>query len=77
MVKTREVRGLSQRDLCRMSGLSQSFISGIETGRRNPSYQTVAHIARLLQVPMSELVDERVHPMPQVTPTKTPPETAP
>lgn len=38
IAKRRRSLGLNQRELARLSGVSQSFIAKIETGRINPSY---------------------------------------
>lgn len=49
MRELRKRRGLSQRDLSRESGVSFSFIGAIETGRYNPSRETVRMLARGLK----------------------------
>ncbi len=41
--------GLSQRELAKMAGVSQSLIARIETGSINPRFETVAKILRALE----------------------------
>jgi len=41
LVRLRKRLGLSQRELARISGVSQSLISKIERGKINPSYEAV------------------------------------
>ena len=41
--------GLSQRELARMAGVSQSLIARIESGSVNPRYETVARILNVLE----------------------------
>jgi transcriptional regulator with XRE-family HTH domain len=48
-------RGLSQEDLAGRVGLSVSYISLIEQGKRDPPISTVGEIAEALGVPMSLL----------------------
>lgn len=60
LVGIREARGLTQRELCAVAGLSQSFYSGLELGRRNPTIQLVAVLARHLGVPMTLLLHNKI-----------------
>jgi predicted transcriptional regulator len=41
--------GINQRELARLSGVSQSFIAKIETGRINPSYELAKAIFNILE----------------------------
>lgn len=57
--KVREIRqrrGLSQDDLAAMTGLEHSYISYIESGKRNPTLKTLHRIADALKVQLSELL---------------------
>lgn len=56
----REEKGLSQSALARLTGSSQSAISQIESGDRNPSYDTIRQIARALDVTPAHLVGASV-----------------
>lgn len=47
--KARKERGLSQKQLAEIVQTSQSDISGIEKGKRNPSIEKVAKILNALQ----------------------------
>jgi transcriptional regulator with XRE-family HTH domain len=50
----RNVRGRNQLDLSIETGVSQRYISFIESGRSNPSRQTLLEIAQVLDVPLRE-----------------------
>lgn len=52
----REVRGISQVELAEASGFRQSWISSVEHGRRNPSWNNVVRLADGLGVRPSALV---------------------
>lgn len=52
----RAQRGLSQRQLA-SDTVSASYVSLIESGIRTPSAQVVVHFARILRMPLSELVN--------------------
>lgn len=54
----REKRGWTQEKLAETSELDQTYISGIERGRRNLGYRKLVKIARALGVTGSELVAE-------------------
>ncbi len=48
-------RGMMIEDLARKTGLSNPYISQVETGKASPSLQTVEKIARALGVPLAYL----------------------
>ncbi len=59
ILKLREERGLTQREVARRAGLSPSGVGFIELGQtRKPSAETVVAIARALSVPVEELLEE-------------------
>jgi len=47
---------LSQEELAHRAGLSMSFVSLLETGKRQPTISTLAAICRELDVPMTDFV---------------------
>lgn len=51
----RTEHGLSQMQLAEATGFMQSWISQVERGRRNPSWNNVARLAEGLGVSVSEL----------------------
>ena len=51
-------RGLAQRELAARARKHPTYISGIESGGRNPTFTTLAAIAQALDVPMSRLVGD-------------------
>ena len=51
-------RGLTQEKLAELSERDQTYLSGIENGRRNLGYRNLAKLAKALNVRTSELVAE-------------------
>lgn len=51
----REERGLSQESLAAAADLHPTWISHLESGRKNPTWATVGRIAGALGMPVSEL----------------------
>ncbi len=51
----REKLEYSQERLAEKADLDQTYISGIECGKRNPGIKNVARIARALEVTTAEL----------------------
>lgn len=56
----REQAGMSQSALARGVGISQSAISQIEAGERNPSFEMLRQIAKSLGVSVPHLVGAEV-----------------
>lgn len=56
--RARTAKGLSLRELARLSGVSPSFLSQIENGKSQPSIATLFEFARQLEVPIDTLFDE-------------------
>jgi len=56
VAQVREEKGLSQSALAREMGTSQSAVSQIEAGERNPSYDMLRQIAVALKVSVAHLV---------------------
>jgi transcriptional regulator with XRE-family HTH domain len=52
----REERDMTQDDLGDAAGISYQHASYIERGRRNPSIEVTARIARALSVTLSDLI---------------------
>ena len=52
----RRWRGVKQTDLATSVGIAQGYLSDMESGRRNGSPETLAKIARRLDVPVDWLV---------------------
>jgi transcriptional regulator with XRE-family HTH domain len=50
----RTLRHLSQEELARRAGLSMTYISLIETGKRNPTISSVARILEAIGVTWTE-----------------------
>jgi transcriptional regulator with XRE-family HTH domain len=55
----RRHRGLSQEELAHQAELHQTYLSGVERGRRNPSLLVLARIAAALQVDLEDLTRRR------------------
>lgn len=58
----RESHGLTHHALAEKIGVTQSYISQIESGGRTPSLPMLARIAHALHVPIRDLIDERPCP---------------
>lgn len=55
---TRELAGISQRELSRLASVSPSHVHGIESGRiTNPTVDTLTKIASTLGVPIDFLLE--------------------
>lgn len=59
VVRARSAANLSQRDLAKLAGLTQKWVSEIELGRANPALDTLAALARALKLPAHELIAPR------------------
>lgn len=59
MRKLRKAKGLKQKELAEMVGLSESAISQLESGKRFPSYETLLKIAEALDCESSDLLSSR------------------
>jgi DNA-binding XRE family transcriptional regulator len=53
----REHRGLTQQELADRAGISKPYLSQIETGKRQGTVDTLAALARALDVPFDVLID--------------------
>ena len=49
-------RGLTQEQFSEISGFSQQYVSGLETGRRNPTIVTLYELAKALGVSHVDLL---------------------
>ena len=55
----RRARGLSQEELAHRAEVHQTYLSGVERGRRNPSVMVLQRIATALDADVEELVRRR------------------
>ena len=55
--RRREALDCSQEKLAEKSGLDQTYISGIECGKRNPGIKNVAKLAKALGVTTAKLME--------------------
>jgi transcriptional regulator with XRE-family HTH domain len=53
----RDKKGWTQEDLAGEAGLDRSYVSGLESGRRNPTYLRLAALAKALNIPLPSLID--------------------
>lgn len=53
----RKAAGITQEKLSISTGISQTYISGVESGNRNPSIKTLDKFAKALGVSLSEITD--------------------
>lgn len=53
--RIRRDKGLSQEELADRSSVHQTYLSGVEGGKRNPSIAVLARIAKALNIDAEEL----------------------
>jgi transcriptional regulator with XRE-family HTH domain len=53
----RSAKSWTQEDLAGECGLDRSYISGLEVGRRNPTYLNLLKIAKTFGTPLVSLLD--------------------
>jgi transcriptional regulator with XRE-family HTH domain len=53
--RIRAERGLTQEELSSRTGLHPTYISDIERGARNPSFETIVRLAAGLEVPVARI----------------------
>lgn len=53
----REYRGLTQQELADKAGISKPYLSQIESGKRQGTVETLAAVARALDVPLDVVAD--------------------
>jgi transcriptional regulator with XRE-family HTH domain len=59
----RKKQGLSQEEIADLVNLDRTYISLLETGKRNnPTLDTIADLARVLHISASDLLMEQTHP---------------
>lgn len=55
----RKKKGINQKQLAMMVGLSNSYLSDIEVGRTNPSINTLIKITAALQIDVCDLLPKQ------------------
>ena len=60
----RKIRGLSQIELSKRTGLSNTYICDLESGRLNVSIKVVEHLAKALEAPLKMLFEEDLLSLP-------------
>lgn len=55
----RRAKGLSQEELAHQAEIHQTYLSGVETGKRNPSLTVLERIAKALGIDAEELFRRR------------------
>lgn len=61
IVELRRTRGISQRQICEYSGLSQKYVSDIENGKRNLGIDTVVMLANFFNISIGDFFLEVEH----------------
>jgi transcriptional regulator with XRE-family HTH domain len=56
MKKLRLEKGMSQGDICRKLDIDRSYISNVESGKKNPTLSTITKLAKALGVSVGELL---------------------
>lgn len=60
--RLREARGVSLSELARRAGIGKATLSGVETGQRNPTLETLWAITAQLGVPIAAILDPPAEP---------------
>lgn len=55
ITRLRDRASMTQEEVCEASGLSQSYYSQIETGKRNATVETVDQIAKALDTSLERI----------------------
>ncbi len=55
----RQQKGLSQEELAHQAGVHQTYLSGVERGRRNPSILVLDRVAKALSIDVQVLLKRR------------------
>ena len=61
--KRRKAKGLTQKELADKSGVTESQISQIETGKRKPGFETLLRISEALDCSTDDLVRDKKIPV--------------
>ncbi|KKS13080.1 MAG: Helix-turn-helix domain protein [Candidatus Magasanikbacteria bacterium GW2011_GWA2_41_55] len=56
IARIREAKGMSQGDICRITGMDRGYISRVENGSKNPTISNLEKIAKALDVNPDELL---------------------
>jgi len=56
--KYRKIKNITQKELGETVGISNTYLSDIETGRTNPSIKTLKKIAKGLEINYMELLKD-------------------
>lgn len=54
----RKKKGMTQLELSFQAGISQNMIACIESGKRNPTFQTVIKLCRALDLRLSDILKD-------------------
>jgi transcriptional regulator with XRE-family HTH domain len=58
LTRLRTQRGISQAQLARLSGVSQTYVNSLELGhQKNPGIETLRKLAKALGVPVARLLE--------------------
>jgi transcriptional regulator with XRE-family HTH domain len=60
--RLRRDRGLSQEELSFRSGFTRAYLSGLETGRRNPTVVSLVKLAAALNTEIEEFIRSPLKP---------------
>ena len=57
MKRIREAKKMSQGDIYRATKIERAYISNLESGKQNPTLETIAKIAKALGVEIGDLTN--------------------
>lgn len=53
--RARRSRGLSQEELAARANIHQTYLSGVESGKRNPTIIVLDRVAKALEIDLSDI----------------------
>ena len=59
--QARRARGVSQEELAHAAKIHQTYLSGVELGKRNPSILVLDRIAKALELDVADLTKPQGH----------------
>lgn len=68
--RRREQRGITSAELARRAGISKANLSGIESGRGNPTLETMNALALALAIPLTDLLTTQGEQLTEVLPAR-------
>lgn len=63
IIRLRKLRGLSQEKFALESGIDRRYLSDVENGKRNVSFDILNRVASFFKISLSSFIEEAEHPV--------------